>query len=163
MSADATLLLNAVEASLAATFPGVACYQSKRRAAGGKQQEGGYAEGYRTPCFVLSCSDPERVDDAGSFETYTLRYSVLVEYVKPAQQKVTGGEGKPAPVVEDPAVRDVREQLYDTLYTTQLAGVPRLLDTRTAPRGAYDLVSGGTYVATGIAFTYDIWRTRPGA
>lgn len=162
MPADATTVLNAVEAALATPFPGTAVRQSKRRAADGRQLQGGWTEGYPTPCLVLSCAEPERVDDAPSFETVSVRYFVLIEYVKAAEAKVAEFPGKPPAVVEDAELRDVREALRQTLYKPSLAGVGRLFDTRVQTRGVYDPAGGGKLVATGIVFGFNLWETRPG-
>lgn len=163
MPADATDLLDSFEAGLNALYPAVAVRVSKRRAADGKQLQGGWTEGYPLPCLVLSCSEPEQVDDFGTFEEYMLRYSVLVEYVKPAEQRVTGEAGKPPTVVEDPDVRDVRQSLMDTFYVSTRAGLSRLFDVRVRPRNVYDPSGGGKLLATGVVFTCDIWRPRPGS
>ena len=160
MSADATDLLDAIESELTTIYPGVAIRQSKRQAADGRQFDGGWAEGYPLPCFIISIAEPEVIDDAGTFETYSERYSALIEYVKAAEAKVTGGEGKPAKVVEDPEIRDVRQTLLDNFY--KRLQLTRLFDVRVKTRGIWDPSGGGKLLATGVAFTFDFWRTRPG-
>lgn len=162
MPAYATDVLNAVETVLGTTYPAVEVRQSKRRAANGRQLNGGWTEGYPVPCFILSCSDPETIDDAGSFETVSVRYYVLIEYVKATEAKVDDFPGKPPAVVEDPDVRDVRETLRQTFYKPTLAGVGRLFDTRVQTRGIYDPGGGGKLVATGIVFSFNLWEVRPG-
>ena len=157
--AEASDILAAIKAVLETAYPATPVRTSKRAAAGGKQLVGGWAQGYPTTCFVVSCSDGEEVDKCGDFEYVSVGYKVVVEYVKPAQAAVAAAvDSGPAPVVEDPDVRDKRETMRGALYKT-LAGVGGAFDTRHRSLPAYDqpgeggavlLVSGQEYTITTV-------------
>ena len=86
--ADATEILEAVEAELADLYPDLAAagaiYLRKREAANGRQLFGGWSEGMKLPCVIVSEGEPEPIDKYGGFEEVSVGYPVLVEATVPA-------------------------------------------------------------------------------
>lgn len=160
---DVTIVLAAVKSALAAAYPTVPVKTSKRTAAGGRPQQGGWAPGYPAPCFVLSSATAEAIDKVPSFEHVSVGYRIVVEYVKPAQAAVADAvDTGPAPVVEDEDVREKREAIRDALYKT-LAAVPGFFDTRTESLLPYDQTGDGNaaLLVSGEAFTFTTTIPRP--
>lgn len=159
MPADATLLFANVAAVVQATFPGKTVYTSKRQAARGKNLSGGWTEGYVTPCFIISECDPERIDEDGTFELVSVRYPILIEFVKSVQTALASGQ-TPTAIVEDPEFRDVRAALRAALYQPQLLAVANIIDISDTPRPVYDPAGEGKLVASGTIFSYEMWEVR---
>lgn len=159
--ADATNILNAVAAELATLYPAMAnaIKIRKREAVGGRQQFGGWTEGFPLPCLVVSSEDGEPIDDYGTFEDVSVGYSVLVEYVKAVAAKVPSGD-TPAEGAEDSDVRDFRAAIRFQLYSPQLTGLPVAINVVEVNKGIYELVGGGKALSSGQIFTYHVWEPR---
>jgi hypothetical protein len=162
--ADATQLIDAVVAQLEDLYPGVPVYKSKRQAANGRPPLGGWTEGYALPCFVVSEGDAEKIDEDGGFEEVSVRYPILVEYLKAAEAKVGVAQTKPSTVLEDPAIRDVRQAVRRRLYKPFLQGVStaEIIDISETQKPVYETTTtgGGRAVVSGQTFAYLVWEPR---
>ncbi len=164
MAADATTILNAVKAVLTGLYAAVPVYESKRAAVRGKNPESGWQAGFKVPCFVISCGDPEPIDKRGTFTQETVEYPVLVEYVWVSQAVIASPPNVGSPVgVEDPAIRDIRDAIRAALYKPYLvSNVTR--DVTTRMQKPYEIPQStgeGRLVASGEQFTYLTTVTRP--
>jgi hypothetical protein len=164
MPADATQLIDAVVAALGTAFPGVPVYKSKRAAANGRPPLGGWTEGYHLPCFVVTEGEPERIDEDGTFSWVSVRYPVLVEFLKAAEAKVGVAQSGPSTVVEDADIRTTRATIRATLYKPEVGAVAGVIDVSETQRPVYDTVTtgGGRAVSSGQTFAFEMWEQRPG-
>lgn len=162
MGADSTQIMASFVSALATLYPGVPAKTSRQPVARGKPLVGGWTPGYPSTCFVVTSSEAEDVDKSGSFETVSVAYRVLVEYVKPLQQAVTGAvDGGPPGVTDDPDIRDERQLLRRTLYKT-FPTVANVYDVRIQPRPVYEQsgAGDGVLVVTGAEFRVTGWENR---
>lgn len=162
MSADATDLMDAVAAELADLYPTIPVYTSKRSASRDRYPMGGYQPGYASTCFVVSMADAEPIDDIGSFEEVSVGYPIVVEYIKPAMQKVTGSTSGNPSVVEDPDIRDKRKAIRQRLYKPRIAAIGTIVDIKhTNLRPGDTVADNKPLVVAGQVFTFTLWESRP--
>lgn len=117
MSSNVTQILNGVEANLVALYPTIPVRKRKGLPSGRPESAlCGWTPADPCPCFVVTCPDPEPVDEFGSFEDICVRYNVLIAYVRSVQ-------GMNNPREDDDDIRQKRQDIRDALYKPTLEGV----------------------------------------
>lgn len=118
MAANATLILNAIPDFLAGLYPTIPTVV--RRGTPGPDPSSplaGWHPGDPTTCFVISCTEPEPVDDGlGSFEEIYVSYELTIAYVKPTMTE-------PGRWAEDSDIRDKRQTIRDNIYKPRFPAV----------------------------------------
>lgn len=158
MAADATDILAAVEAALAAAFPAVPVRVRKGRPGPGMESPlCGLTAADPTPVFVVSGQDAEPTETQPSFEHVSVGYPVGVAYVKAA-------EARPGRVEEDPEVRDVRAAVRRLLYRPRLAGAAQVRHCGIAEGPVYaEFRDNQTRVVSEQTLTFLAFEPRGGA
>lgn len=161
MSADASLVLAGVAVEIAAIYPGTALYVVKRPVTGNKPPNGGFNPAWTLPCFVLSANEPEGIDDDGDFEEVSVKYPVMVEYLKAAS--VVTGTGTDPLYLEDSAVRDVRQAVRQRLYKPRLTTLPTtMFNVMMRPGKVYEMTGAGALqvIVSPQTFIFEVMEPR---
>lgn len=152
--ANVTDVMAGVATALAEIYPTIPSKTSRREAGPDEDPLAGWCAGYPCPCFVISCPDPEPVDDFASFETICVKYLVRIGYVKPAY-------GTAAPRDDDPDVRQKRQDIRDALYKPTLAGVGDVWGVGFHSEAPYTQSTGGTPGVTVSTETFEFLTNEP--
>lgn len=162
MPADATLALAGVAAELADLYPARPVKTAKRPVAGNRPPIGGLPADvdFKNGAFVISATEPEEVDAGGDFESVTVAYSILVEFLLPTFAKTQ--DGKDPMFNEDAEVRDVREAVRRRLYKPRLGALASPTNVRNRPRQVYETsgTGGAPVIVSGQVFTYEVTEAR---
>lgn len=117
MASNVTQVMAGVAAQLETVYPAI---PSRIRKGKPSDQPESFLCGWVTtdpcPAFIITCPDPDRVDEFSSFETICVKYEVTIAYVKP----VLGGK---APRDDDDDIRQKRQDIRDLLEKPTLEGV----------------------------------------
>lgn len=138
MSATATDILAAMPAFLAGLYADIPVVT--RRGKPGPDPASplaGWKPGDPTTCFVVSCSDPEPVDEIASFEQIFVRYNLDLVYVKPAA-------AEPGRWGEDSDVRDKRQAIRAAVYKPTFGPVPGVFDVTYESGAVYEVLDQQT-------------------
>src|SRR6185503_1156291 len=138
MSADATQVMAGIASSLATLRPNIPTVTRK----GQPSSEPcsplcGWTMADPCPCFVVSAADPETIDEFGSFETVSVEYKVIIEYVKPVVAGVT-------PRNDDDEIRQWRQDFRAAFYGSTIADVTQVWDINFKSGQTYTGDAGGS-------------------
>lgn len=161
MPADATTLLGLVEDALETLYPSVPVKLLKKGTTAGKYPDGDKPPSLPLPCFAVSMGEEEQIDDAQSFEHLTVRYWVLIEYVKASFAAVASGDPNPV-IAEDDEIRDVRAAVRRRFdRPNPLPGQP-VMNVKLKARRPYEFTaSDKRAIASGTAVGFDYYEARP--
>jgi hypothetical protein len=161
MPADMTSVLDAIESELNTLYPTIPVIQSKRAANDGSAKDAGLNIGSPLTCFVISGDETENVDEEGTFDLVSVGYSILIEYIKPAEQQVTSIPNRPPRVVEDSDVRDKRQAIRQLIYKPQLTGSLGVVgNVKNRPATPYQTAGGDMALCSGQVFEFELYETR---
>ncbi len=166
MSSDATQILAAVVSELAALYPDLdadgAIYVKKREAAHGKQLWGGWTQGMKLPCLIVTEGVPEPIDKYGSFDEVSVGYPILIEYAKATAAKVPSGD-TPTEGAEDSDIRDNRQTTRRTIYRPALPGLTFIIDVEMTSKPPYEIGGGNVGTVSGQVYRFETWEPRADA